>query len=430
MAEEVYIVSGKRTPFIRALGKPNSLSAADLGTYAAKELLLSHNFSPEDIGEVVVGCVAPAANEANIARIISLRLGCGKKVPAYTVARNCASGLQAIDSAVKDIINGRHDLVIAGGTEAMSRIPLFYSEKMTEWLAALTYAKTFGKKLSTILKFRPKLLAPVIGIIQGLTDHVVNMNMGETAEELRFKFNLSREELDTFALQSHLRATKATKDGYFNKEIAPLFDWKHHYFDYDNGVRPDSSLEKLSKLKPVFDKKYGSVTAGNSSQITDGSAMLLLASKTAVNKYNLNPIARVVDFEWSGVDPTIMGLGPVHAISGLLTRNKLSLNDIDYWEINEAFASQVLACTRAMESDSYCKNELGLSKALGKIDQSKLNVDGGAIAIGHPVGSSGARLPLHLMHTLARNNAKYGIASLCIGGGQGGAVLIENVAGE
>lgn len=419
MNRDVYIVDGSRTPFLKAGAKPNPLAAADLAVAAAKPLLARQPFAATDIGEVIIGCVGPSASEANIGRIIGLRAGCGDDVPGWTVQRNCASGLQALDCAALDISNGRYDLVLAGGTEAMSRSPLLFNDEMVNWLANLNSAKNIQQKLLTILKFRPSYLVPVISLLKALNDPVVNLSMGQTAEKLAFQYKISRTEMDQFAVQSQLRAAAALKNNNCKEELVPLFDWLGKCYEADNGVRSDSSVEKLATLKPVFDKPFGSVTAGNSSQISDGAALVILASKDAVKKYKLTPLARIVDVAWQALDPSVMGLGPAYAIAALLKNNKLPLSAIDYFEINEAFACQVIACIRYLEEHN-----------LGTIDQAKLNVDGGAIAIGHPVGASGARLVLHLCHTLRRNNAKYGIATLCIGGGQGGGMLIENVMGK
>lgn len=424
---DVYIVDGARTPFLKAKGKPGQFSASDLAVNAARELMQRQSFSPQDINEVVVGCVMPSEDEANIARVVSLRLGCGKAIPAYTVQRNCASGMQSLDSAAKDIAMGRCDLVLAGGTEAMSRAPLLFNQGMVNWFAGLASAKGWKAKLKQYLSFRPGFLAPIIALLKGLSDPLVNLNMGQTAEILAYRFNISREQMDEFAYQSHQRAIKGQEEKHY-QEVEPLFGGNGDYYLADDGVRHDSSMAKLATLKPFFDKKFGSVTAGNSSQISDGAAMLLLASKDAVQKYRLPVIGRIVDTTWAGVDPAEMGLGPVYATNKLLQQQHLQMSDIDYWEINEAFAGQVLACLAAWESDEYCKQNLGRDKALGKIDPSRLNVDGGAIAIGHPVGASGARIVLHLLDVLKRNHAKRGIATICIGGGQGGAMLIENVS--
>jgi acetyl-CoA C-acetyltransferase len=261
--------------------------------------------------------------------------------------------------------------------------------------------------------------------VKGLTDPMVGLLMGQTAENLAFRFGITRREMDEFSAKSHQRVLAAQKDGHFTGEIAPLFDGEGTLYEKDDGVREDSTPANLAKLKPFFDRKYGNVTAGNSSQITDGAAWLVLASDTAVAKYQLPVLGTILDSEWAGLDPAQMGLGPVHAATPLLKRHGLKLDDIDAWEINEAFAAQVIACLRAWADDAYCRAELGQDGALGKVDEAKLNVDGGAIALGHPVGASGARIVLHLLNVLKRTKAKRGIAAICIGGGLGGAMLVE-----
>jgi len=425
-ARNVYIVDGARTPFLKSKNVPGVFSASDLAVQAGRELLARHSFSTNIIDEVVVGCVMPGVEEANIGRVIALRLGCNKTMPAWTVQRNCASGMQALDSAAKDIACGRHHLVLAGGTEAMSRAPLLYSNAMTVWIAGLMQARGYQDKLKQYARFRPYFLKPVIALLKGLTDPIVNLSMGQTAENLAFQFGITREEMDQFALASHQRVA-AAQDEQHLKEVTTIFGTKSDFYVSDDGVRRDSSMQKLAQLKPFFDKKFGSVTAGNSSQVSDGAAMLLLASEEAVQKYQLPVLACIRDVEWSGVDPAVMGLGPVHATHHLLKRHGLTLDQIDYWEINEAFAAQVLACLSAFESDEYCKEKLGEPHALGVINRDRLNVDGGAVALGHPVGASGARIVLHLANVLQRQKAKLGIATICIGGGQGGAMLIEKV---
>lgn len=424
---DVYIVDVARTPFLKAKSRPGTLSASDLAVNVGKQLLDRQPFTPDQLDEVILGCVMPSPDEANIARVVALRLGCGNAIPAWTVQRNCASGMQAIDSAVKDIRLGKANLVLAGGTEAMSRAPLLYNDNMTNWFAGMMSAKSFGAKLKEMTAFRPSFLKPVIALMRGLTDPIVNLTMGQTAENLAYRFNITREQMDEFAMRSHQRVMRAQADLHL-KEVQTVFDTRGNYYSEDDGVRRDTSMEKLASLKPFFDKKFGSVTAGNSSQVSDGAALLILASKEAVRKYRLPVLARVVDTEWAGLDPAEMGLGPVYATNELLKRQNLSFNDIDYWEINEAFAAQVLGCLAAFESDEYCKQHLNRESALGKIAPDKLNVDGGAIALGHPVGASGARIAMHMTEILKRENAKLGIATICIGGGQGGAMLIENTA--
>lgn len=427
MRREVYIVDGARTPFLKARGKPGPLSASDLAVNAGRELLARQPFAPTDLGEIVLGCIMPSPEEANIARLVALRLGCGKAMPAWTVQRNCASGMQAIDSAFKDIATGRHDLVLAGGTEAMSRAPLLFNQSMVKWLSGLWGAKTIGAKLKQATHFRPGFLAPVIALMKGLTDPTNNLNMGQTAEILAYRFGVSRAEMDAFAMESQSRVAAAQDKHYF-ADVTPAYSYAGEYFVADDGVRRDTSIEKLSTLKPIFDKKFGNVTAGNSSQVTDGAALLLLASADAVKKYRLPVLARIVDVEWAGLEPSEMGLGPVYAAAALMKRLQLNNSDIDFWEINEAFAAQVLACLTAFEDKEFCTEQLGWDRAIGKIDRNRLNVDGGAVALGHPVGASGARIVLRLANILKRQGAQRGMASICIGGGQGGAMLIENVS--
>jgi acetyl-CoA C-acetyltransferase len=427
MTEPIYIIDGVRTPFLKSRNRPGPFAASDLATDAGRALLLRQPFAPPDLDEVILGCAAPSPDEVNIGRVAALRMGCGHKVPGWTVMRNCASGMQALDSAINDIRAGRSNLVLAGGVDALSRAPLLFSDAMVLWLSNWYAAKTLGQRAALLARFKPGFLAPVIGLMKGLTDPVVGLLMGQTAENLAFRFGITRREMDVYSARSHQRVLAAQKAGYFAHEIVPLYDKKGTLYALDDGVREDSTPENLAKLRPFFDPKYGNVTAGNSSQITDGGVWLVVASERAVEKFKLTPKGRIVDSEWAALDPAQMGLGPVYAATPLLRRHGLGLNDLDAWEINEAFAAQVLACIRAWTSDEFCRNELGLPAALGVLDEAKLNVDGGAIAIGHPVGASGARIVLHLLNVLERSGGKRGIAAICIGGGQGGAMLVERL---
>ncbi len=420
----VYIVDGNRTPFLKASGIPGPFTASDLAVNSGRQLLSRQPFDPAEFDEVILGCIMPGFDEANIARVVSLRLGCGKLVPAWTVQRNCASGMQSIDSAAQNIAMGRSDLVLAGGTEAMSYAPLVFSKAMATWFGNFSSARDVGSKLKILAKFRPALMTPVIALLKGLSDPVVGLSMGQTAEIIAHRFSVTREAMDAYAVQSHQRLSAAMEQGRLS-EIEVLYDSQGKYYEHDDGVRADANVEKLATLKPVFDREFGLVTSANSSQITDGAAWVILASEDAVKKHQLPVLARVVDSEWAGLEPSQMGLGPAHAMSPILKRNKLKVEDIDYWEINEAFAAQVLACVEAWKDSHYCRTELHTRSAIGEIDQSRLNVDGGGISLGHPVGASGARVVLHLCHLLEQNNANRGLASLCIGGGQGGAMMLE-----
>ena len=426
MDQPIFVVDGARTPFLKARNRPGPFAASDLAVQAGRALLKRLPFEPEDLDEVILGCASPSPDEVNIGRVAALRLGCGRKVPGWTVMRNCASGMQAIDSAIANIRTGRARLVLAGGVDALSRAPLLYSDKMVLWFASFGAARTLGAKAGAFLKLKPaEALKPVIGIMKGLTDPMVGLLMGQTAENLAFRFGITRAQMDEFAAESHRRVLAAQKAGYFDAEIAPLYGPDGKLYAADDGVREDSTPENLAKLRPFFDRKYGNVTAGNSSQITDGASWVVLASEEAVARHGLPVLGTISDSEWAGLDPAEMGLGPVHAATPILERHGLGLDDIDAWEINEAFAAQVLACTRAWASDDYCRNELGLDAALGELDRAKLNVDGGAIALGHPVGASGARIVLHLLNVLKRVNGRRGVAAICIGGGLGGAMLVE-----
>ena len=424
-AEPIYIVDGARTPFLKARNRPGPFAASDLATAAGRALLLRQPFAPDAVDEVILGCAAPSPDEVNIGRVAALRMGCGKKVPAWTVMRNCASGMQAVDSAIAQIRSGRSNLVLAGGVDALSRAPLLFNDAMVVWLASWYAAKSVGQRAALLAQFRPTYLAPVIGLMKGLTDPIVGLLMGQTAENVAFRFGITREAMDAYAAESHRRVLVAQKAGHFARELVPLVDAAGKLYPADDGVREDSTPENLEKLKPFFDRKYGNVTAGNSSQVTDGGVWLVVASQRAVDEHKLVPRGRIVDTHWAGLDPAEMGLGPVYAATPLLQRHRLGLDDVDAWEINEAFAAQVLGCLRAWTSDEFCRTELGLPGALGAIDRAKLNADGGAIALGHPVGASGARITLHVLETLERTGGKRGMAAICIGGGLGGAMLVE-----
>jgi acetyl-CoA C-acetyltransferase len=426
MDEPVYFVDGCRTPFLRARGAPGPFSASDLAVQAGRALLARQPFAPDVLAEVVLGCAMPSVDEANIGRVVALRLGCGDRVPAYTVMRNCASAMEALDDAAKDIALGRAELVLAGGTEAMSRAPVLYNDEMVGWLGALARARSPLAKLRTIAQLRPRHFAPVVGLLRGLSDPLVGLNMGETCEIIAHRFGITREQMDAFAARSHHSLAKAFDERRMG-EVEPLYGASGQVLLEDDGLRRDSSVEKLATLKPAFDRRVGLVTAGNSSQVTDGAALLLLASERAVRAHDLPVLGRLVDVQWAALDPAQMGLGPVHAATPLLTRHGLALNDLDCWEINEAFAGQVLACLAAWRDEAYCREELALSAPLGELDPARLNVDGGAIAIGHPVGASGARIVLHALKVLAERGGRRAIATLCIGGGQGGAMLLERL---
>lgn len=421
----VFLIDGARTPFLRARGAPGPFAAADLAVACARPLLARQPFAPADLDEVIVGCVIAAPDEANIARLIALRLGGGKHVPAFTVQRNCASGLQALASAAERIALGQAQLVLAGGTEAMSRAPVQWNAAMSRWLGNMAKARGAVARLRALARFRPAFLKPVYSLLLGLTDPLVNLSMGQTAEVLAHRFAIAREAMDAYALESHRRLAAAYDAGHMAAEVEPLYDAQGRHYMEDTGLRRDTDPNQLAKLPPVFDRDYGLVTSGNSSQITDGAAMLLLASEEAVARYRLKVAGEWLGHEWAGVDPAQMGLGPVHACARLYRRFNLTHRDVKQMELNEAFAAQVLACQAAWDSADYARIDLKLDSAPGRVDPARLNPEGGAIALGHPVGASGARLVLHLLRSLQRQGGGLGVATLCIGGGQGGAMLLK-----
>lgn len=427
--DRVFVIDGTRTPFLKAGAQPGPFAAADLAVAAGRPLLARMPFAPSAIDEVIVGCVIPAADEANVARVVALRLGCGEKVPAFSVQRNCASGLQALANAAERIALGRAHLVLAGGTEAMSRAPIAWNAAMAAWLGSVLRARGVGERMRAIARFRPAHLQPVYSLLHGLTDPLVKLSMGQTAEVLAHRFAISREAQDAYALQSHQRLAGAYDAGHLAEEVEILYEPSGKFYTEDTGLRRDTDMTQLAKLKPVFDRKYGQVTSGNSSQVTDGAALLMVASEEAVQRYRLPVLGEWLGHEWAGVDPRQMGLGPVHAVAKLLKGHQLTMRDLAQMELNEAFAAQVLACQAAWDSAAYAREALGLDAPLGAMDLERLNPEGGAVACGHPVGTSGARLVLHLLKSLQRKGGGLGVATLCIGGGQGGAALLR-VGGE
>ena len=423
----VYLVDGARTPFLRVAGKPGPFTPMDLAVQCGRPLLARQPFPTTQIDQVILGCVNVIGEELNPARISALRLGLPTSIPANTVQINCGSGMQSIDNGWRKIRDGGAHLVLAGGSEALSHAPLYFPRQAVDWFAALGSARSPLARVKAMSRFRPSHFKPVIGLLKGLTDPIVDLNMGQTAELLAHLFSIQRGAADEYSVASHRRLAQAQQKGYLDNEVTPSFTRDGRHYAYDDGVRADTSVEKLASLKPVFEKPWGQVTAGNSSQITDGASWVLLASEEAVERYSLQPKARIVDSQWSALSPAIMGLGPVLSATALLKRRGMEMPDIDLWEINEAFAAQVLACLAAWQSEEFCRTVLGLDTAQSAPSRERLNVDGGAISLGHPVGISGNRIVLHLANALQRLGLRRGIATQCIGGGQGGAMLLERV---
>lgn len=411
----IAIVDGIRTPFVRAWTDFSDIPAQELGGIAVRELLERSGLGPDRVDEVIFGAVAQPPEAANVARVVSLLAGIPKEKRAYTISRNCASGIEAVTSAAEKINTGLDEIVIAGGTESMSNIPLLYQKETQDIFFKIARAKNPIERLRWFLSFRPRhFLKPQIGIQLGLTDPVCGLNMGQTAEALAKEYGISRSQQDEFALMSHKRASAAR--GKLREEIVPVFIPPKYEkaVDYDNGIRENIALEDLEKLKPYFDSRSGSITVGNSCQVSDGACALLLMKEEKAKELGFEPLGFIRSYGYVGVEPSRMGIGPAFAIPEVLGKAKLKLSDMGLIEINEAFAAQVIACEKQLKI-------LGA----GTINRDILNVNGGAIALGHPVGTTGSRLILTLLKEMKGRDLHLGLASLCVGGGQGAAIILE-----
>src|SRR3989442_652072 len=421
-AEPLVIVDGVRTPFCKMGTDLARLGADELGRIAVNALLTRTGLDPCRIDEVIFGCVGQPADAANVARVIALRAGTPERVPAITVHRNCASGCEALTQAHEKMAAGRGSVFVVGGAESMSQIPLLFKQAAAAKFGALSKAKTFGEKLRALASFRPSDFQPRVGLQLGLTDPVCGMNMGETAEVLAREVCVTRGEEDEFYGDSHRRAVAARDPA--AKEFCPVY-FNSRVRGHDNGPRRNQTMEALAKLNPVFDRKPGTVTAGNASQITDGAVALLVMSESKANELGFTPLGCLTGYGYAGCDPSRMGLGPVFAIHKAEEQTGLTLGHADLIEINEAFAAQVLAVLKAMESEKFARKALRRHTPPGAVSREKLNVNGGAIALGHPVGATGARLILTSLKELKRRRAKRALVSLCVCGGQGAALWLE-----
>lgn len=392
--KRVYLAGAVRTPIGRFGGALASWSAADLGVAVAVETLKRAGVKPEQVNESIWGCARQAGGGPNVARQISYRANVPESVPAFTVNQACGSGLKAIILAAQEIMLGRADIVLAGGTESMSRVPYF--AEGARW----------GMRMGN--------MQLVDGMYRdGFNDPLSGLVMGETAENLAQRYEIARDEQDEFALRSQQRAATAIASDRFTDEVVPLAvkgpKGQTTMFSKDEHCRAETTIQDLSKLKPVF-AATGTVTAGNSSGITDGASAVTILSDAALKSSDAVPQARIVDYEITGVAPEIMGIGPVPAVRALVDRQKINLRDVDLIELNEAFAAQVIACDRELQ-----------------FDQERLNVNGGAIALGHPIGCTGVRITTTLVHEMAKRKSKLGLATLCVSGGMGLALLLERV---
>jgi acetyl-CoA acyltransferase len=424
--KDVVIIEGIRTPYAKAGTAFKDVPAEELGVAVVKELVNRTGIDMQTIDEVIVGNAGMPADVANIGRVIALRAGLPERIPAYSVQRNCASGMQAATCAYTQILANMSTIVLVAGVESMSNYGFYTTKKLRDVFTAITRSKNFGAKLAAAGSLRPKDFVPIPGLNLGLTDPISGLNMGQTAEVLVRDFDITRQEQDAFALQSHQRWTVANEAGKFKNEIIPFYvPPKFEAVEEDIGPRKNQTSEALQKLPPFFDRRFGTVTAGNSSPITDGAAAALIMSADKATELGYRALGSIKAVAFAGLDPARMGLGPVFATHKALKIAGMKLADIELLEINEAFAVQVLACERAAVSKEFFKKHLNNDEPIGEFKNDILNVNGGAIALGHPVGSSGLRIVITLLKEMERRGLATGLATICIGGGLGGAMIVE-----
>lgn len=421
----VAIVDGCRTPFIKSGTVFKDFSSYDLGKIATVELLNRTELDPTEIDEVIFGTVIPTIKTSNIAREVSIDAGIPPRVPAFSVARACASANQAITSAAEAILVGRCDTVVAGGAESISDPPILFSRRMREAFVEAAKAKTFGARLSAFRGVGLRDLAPDAPAI---AERVTGLTMGQSAEKMAKENGISREAQDQFAYRSHKLAAAATDDGRLTREIVPTFlppDFTTTVTT-DNGIRRDTTLEALAKLPPAFDRKYGSVTAGNASPLTDGASALLLMSEEKAKALGYQPLGYIRSYAYAALSPwDQLLMGPAYAAPVALDRAGLSLKDMDLIDMHEAFAAQVLSNIQAFESRTFAREKLGREEPLGDVDREKVNVCGGSIAIGHPFGATGGRITITILNELKRRGGQFGLITVCAAGAMGFAMVVE-----
>lgn len=420
----VAIVAGLRTPFARSGTVLRDAPGVAMARHAARELLYRTELDAALVDEVVLGQVVPSVLTPNVAREVSLLPQFPRTIPAYTLNRACASAAQSITNAADQIRLGHADVILAGGVESLSDIPVLHSRRFSRLLVDASKAKTLGQRLGIFAQVRPRDLIPVTPAI---AEPSTGESMGQSAEKMAKENGISREEQDRLALQSHVRAAAGTADGRLTAEIAPWFGGKggDEVVVSDNGIRSDSSLEQLAKLRPVFDRTYGTVTAGNSSPLTDGAAMVLLMSEDRARSLGYEPLAFLRSYAVAAVDPGWQLLmGPAYAVPKALERAGISWGELGLVEIHEAFAAQVLSNVQAWGSARWAER-LGLPGPVGEVDWERTNVTGGSIAIGHPFGATGARIVTTLANEMQRRDVQFGLISICAQGGMGSALVLE-----
>ncbi len=420
----VAIVAGVRTPFVKAGTSFRNISAIDLGKLTVAELLQRADLDGKEVTALVFGTVIPSVLAPNIAREVSLIPQLPKGCEAYTVGRACASANQAITDAADQIALGHHDCIIAGGAESLSTVPILHSRGFADALVAASKAKSIGGRVASLARIRPKDLVP---ITPAIAEPSTGETMGQSAEKMAKLNGITREAQDELALRSHQKAAAGTKDGRLTAEIFPVYVPSSYetVVASDNGIRADSSIEALAKLSPVFDRKYGTVTAGNSSPLTDGAAAIVLMSDEKAKALGYKPLGYIRSYAYAALDPgEQLLMGPVLAVPVALRRAGLSLNDIDLVEMHEAFAAQVLSNLKGLESKAWAERA-GFSHPVGTVDPAKLNLMGGSIAIGHPFGGTGARITTTLLNELGRRGGQFGLMTVCAAGGMGFAMVVE-----
>lgn len=421
----VAVIRGLRTPFAKSGTVYGHLDALELGKIVVAELLRRSEIDPNSIQELIFGNVIPSVKAPNIAREIVLGTGMPRSIPAYTVSRACASSNQAITSGADQIFRNYAEVVVAGGAESLSNIPILFSRKFSDVLVKASRQKSLAARMKVFSTVRPKDLAPDA---PALAESSTGLTMGQSAELMAKENGITREAQDEFALQSHTRAARATAEGRFKDEVMtvpvpPRFD---AIVETDNLIRGDSTLEAMAQLRPVFDKKYGTITAANSSPLTDGASAVLLMSEEKAKELGYKPIGFIKSYAYAALDPFDQLLqGPAFAVPMALDRAKLTLKDIGVIEMHEAFAAQVLSNIQWLGSKKFAQERLGRAEAVGEIDPEAINVNGGSIALGHPFGATGARIVTNVCNELQRTGKQYGLVSVCAAGGMGSAIVIE-----
>jgi acetyl-CoA acyltransferase len=424
LGRRVAIVAGLRTPFAKSGTVFRDVSATSLARHAARELLVRSELDGREVDEVVFGQVVPSVRVPNVAREVSLLPQLLPSVPAYSLNRACASAAQAITNAADQIALGHADTVLAGGVESLSDIPVLHSRRFSRILLDAGKARSVGGRIGALARTRPRDLVPVTPAV---AEPSTGETMGQSAEKMAKENGITREAQDQLALLSHQRAAAATADGRLTAEIAPWFGGPDmdQIVTADNGIRTESSLEALAQLRPVFDRRYGSVTAGNASPLTDGAAAVLLMAEEKAAALGYEPLAYLRSYAVAAVDPGWQLLmGPVYAVPRALERAGLGWSDLGLVEIHEAFAAQVLSNAQAWGSHAWAER-LGLPGPVGEVDWERTNVMGGSIAIGHPFGATGARLVTTLAHEMRRRDVQFGLISICAQGGMGSALILE-----